>query len=86
MADVIPLVNDYDFSNLSDLDLDIAIDINQAILDQIDRMVAENNRQIDLEDDVAGRTRLIALLNKEKEFKTDEKTALLAEKASREGE
>lgn len=84
MADI-PLINDYDFSDLSDKDLDIELEITQAILDQIDRMIAENERQITLENDVINRRKLIAILTNEIDFKTDKKNALLAEKASRSG-
>lgn len=83
MADV-PLSEDYDFSDLTNEELDREIEITQAIMDQIDRMVAENERQIDLGDDVNGRERMINILTAEKGFKTDRMTALIAEQESRE--
>ena len=85
MADnEIPLSNDYDFSDLTNEELDREIEITQAIMDQIDRMVAENERQIDLGDDVNGRERMINILTAEKGFKTDRMSALIAEQESRE--
>ena len=83
MADNIPLSEDYDFSDLTDEELAREIEITQAIMDQIDRMVAENETQIDLGDDVDGRTRMITILTAEKGFKTDKMTALIAEQQSR---
>lgn len=84
MADnEIPLSEDYDFSDLTDEELAREIEITQAIMDQIDRMVAENERQIDLGDDVAGRERMITILTAEKGFKTDKMTALIAEQERR---
>lgn len=83
MADNIPLSEDYDFSDLTDEELAREIEITQAIMDQIDRMVAENETQIDLGDDVDGRTRMITILTAEKGFKTDKMAALIAEQQSR---
>jgi len=84
MADnVIPLINDYDFSTFTDEELSREIEITQAILDQVVRMIAENNRQIDLSDDVNGRTRLVAILTAEQGFKTDKLTALTEERDRR---
>lgn len=86
MADnaVIPLTEDYDFSNLTDLELDIEIDVNQAILDQIDRMITENISKIDLGDDVINREKFLEILDNEKVFQQNKKTVLLAEKEGRE--
>lgn len=83
MADNIPLSEDYDFSDLTIDELNREIEITQAIMDQIDRMIAENQAQIALEDDVAGRTRMITILTAEKGFKLDKMTALEAELARR---
>lgn len=83
MADNIPLSEDYDFSDLTIDELNREIEITQAIMDQIDRMIAENQAQIALEDDVAGRTRMITILTAEKDFKLDKMTALEAELARR---
>lgn len=44
----------------------------QAQIDQVDRMIAENHRQIALGDDVEGRTRLIAALTGMKESSENE--------------
>ncbi len=79
----IPLNADYDFSDLTDDELAREILITQAIIDQIDRMIAENNAQIALGDDVDGRERMIAILTTERGFKTDRMTALVAEQESR---
>lgn len=86
MADnaVIPLTEDYDFSNLTDLELDIEIDVNQAILDQIDRMITENISKIDLGDDVINREKFLEILDNEKVFQQNKKTVLLVEKEGRE--
>ncbi len=86
MADnaIIPLTEDYDFSNLTDLELDIEIDVNQAILDQIDRMITENISKIDLGDDVINREKFLEILDNEKEFQQNKKVVLLAEKEGRE--
>lgn len=81
--EVIPLTEDYDFSNLTDLELDIEIDVNQAILDQIDRMITENIAQIDLGDDVINREKMLEILDNEKTFQNDKKSVLLAEREGR---
>lgn len=82
--EIIPLTEDYDFSNLTDLELDIEIDVNQAILDQIDRMITENISKIDLGDDVINREKFLEILDNEKVFQQNKKTVLLAEKEGRE--
>ena len=79
----IPLSEDYDFSDLTNEELEREIMITQAIIDQINRMIEENNAQILLGDDVDGRERMITILNAEKGFKTDRMTALVAEQESR---
>lgn len=84
MADNIPLSEDYDFSDLTDIELAREIEITQAVMDQIDRMVAENEEKITQGDDVAGRERMITILTAEKGFKTDKMTALIAEQERRE--
>lgn len=81
--EVIPLTEDYDFSNLTDLELDIEIDVNQAILDQIDRMITENIAQIDLGDDVINREKMLEILDNEKTFQNNKKSVLLAEREGR---
>lgn len=80
---IIPLTEDYDFSNLTDLELDIEIDVNQAILDQIDRMITENISKIDLGDDVINREKFLEILDNEKVFQQNKKTVLLAEREGR---
>lgn len=80
---VIPLTEDYDFSNLTDLELDIEIDVNQAILDQIDRMITENIAQIDLGNDIINREKMLEILDNEKTFQNDKKSVLLAEREGR---
>lgn len=85
MADnEIPLSEDYDFSDLTNEELAREIEITQAIMDQIDRMVAENETKITQGDDVDGRERMITILTAEKGFKTDKMTALIAEQERRE--
>ena len=79
----IPLSEDYDFSDLTNEELEREIMITQAIIDQINRMIVENNAQIALGDDVDGRERMIAILTTERGFKTDRMTALVAEQESR---
>ena len=75
--------DNYDFSDWTDEELEKELVITQLVSEQIDRMIAENERQIELEDDVDGRTRLIAILTAEKEFKTDKINALNLEIAKR---
>ena len=79
----IPLSEDYDFSDLTDEELEREINITQAIIDQIDRMIAENEAQIDLGNDVEGRERMITILTAEKGFKEDKMTALEEEQGRR---
>ena len=74
------------YHELTDEELDIEIEITQAVLDQIDRMIAENIAKIAQDDDPDGRTRLNEILTMEKEFKITKMTLLEEEKESRENE
>lgn len=76
--------NENIYHELTDEELDIEIEITQAILDQIDRMIAENIAKIAQDDDADGRTRLNEILAMEKEFKETKAQLLAEEKASRE--
>ena len=85
MAEV-PLINDYDFTNFSDENLEKELAITQAILNQVTKMIAENNRQINLSDDVNGRTRLVGILTVEQDLQNNKKLAIQAEMERRENE
>lgn len=82
MADI-PLINDYDFSDLTNEELDREIEIVQLILDQIARMITENEAQIALDNDTINREKMITVLTAETSFQTDKLTALNQEKARR---
>ena len=60
------------------------IRILTIVIEQMKAMITENERQIDLGDDVNGRERMINILTAEKGFKTDRMSALIAEQESRE--
>ena len=75
--------NENIYHELTDEELDIEIEITQAVLDQIDRMIAENITKIAQDDDADGRTRLNEILAMEKEFKETKAELLAEEKASR---
>lgn len=85
MADneIVPLVEDYDFSDWSTEMLDMEYEITLAVLDQIDRMSAENDIQIGQDNDKQKRLRLKSVLALEKTFRTDRKNAILLEKERR---
>ena len=80
----IPLSEDYDFSQLTDEELDMDLEITVGLIDHLTNMIAESNRQIGLGDDVINREKMTNLLLMEKEFRLDRLTALNAEKARRE--
>lgn len=84
MADeIIPLVDDYDFSDWSMERIDMEIDITTEIRNQIDRMIAENQTKISQEDDVIKRTKLLTILTFERSVRSDKLTALTREKNRR---
>lgn len=79
----IPLSEDYDFSELTDEELDLDYEITVALIDHLTNMIAESNYQIGLGNDVINREKMSNLLTMEKEFRLDRLTALNAEKERR---
>ena len=55
-------------------------------MNQVTKMIAENNRQINLSDDVNGRTRLVDILTVEQDLQNNKKLAKQAEMERRENE
>ena len=85
MADgeIIPLVEDYDFSDWSLEKIEMELDVTNEIRNQIDRMITENETQIAGGYDVIKRTKLLNILIFERSARTDKINALIREKDRR---
>ena len=85
MADneIIPLVEDYDFSDWSLEKIEMELDVTNEIRNQIDRMIAENETQIAGGYDVIKRKKLLNILTFERSARTDKINALIREKDRR---
>ena len=81
--EIIPLVEDYDFSDWSLEKIEMELDITNEIRNQIDRMITENETQIAGGYDVIKRTKLLNILTFERSVRTDKINALIREKDRR---